>query len=305
MFGFLQIEEMHRELCLLVMHFIPPITPSQLPLPGSVFRSFLQSLIYKNKGADHNSSHPGYSSNCVLVSVYTVILHLLSEGFPVRDLTAFGSDSKIGSDQSFLHRGGAQSFPLCLFLKPDPQRTEISRLGGSYNYLLKCQPVFDKESELVNWNEGFMDSDEMKITHSTQQKPCCCSYADLDLDLDKQSKDPFKRPSTSSNSRAGSISVRTSHVEAECSTGNLNDDIVDKPGTSEQSEVVCRYRQMQKLSCVPSNCNFSAGTLSEEELLDAMLSLYHLGMAPNFKQVGADFCYFASVGSQKWLKDII
>ncbi|OVA13673.1 B30.2/SPRY domain [Macleaya cordata] len=276
-----KIEEIHRELCGLVIQFIPPIKPPQLP--GSVFRTFLQNLLLKNRGADRNPSPPGVSSNSVLVSVYTVILHFLSEGVAMGDICGWtrGSEIKAGVNVGFLHRGGHQSFPVGLFLKNDPHRIDISRLGGSFDHLLKFHPV-NEETEVIQWEEGCMDDEETRVTHSTRQKPCCCSSSDVDFT--KNSKDPIRYTAKGSRGHCGSIPERPAHVAAECSTGSLNDDIVDKPSSSDQSESEFGYRPMQHLRSVPRDSHLSSATLREEELLDAMLLLYHLGLAPNFKQ---------------------
>ncbi|XP_058084516.1 E3 ubiquitin-protein ligase RKP [Magnolia sinica] len=287
-----KIEEMHRELCCLVIQFTPPITPTQLP--GSLFRTFLQNLILKNRGADRNLSPPGVSSNSVLVSLYTVILHFLSEGFPMGDICGWmkGSRTKAGIDEGFLHRGGQQSFPVGLFLRTDPHRTDISRLGGSFNHLLKSHPVNDRETEVVQWEEGCMDDEKTKITHSTEKKPCCCSTSDVDFG--RTSKDPIRYISKGSRGHCSPIPERSAHVAAECSTGSLNDEIVDKPSSSDQSESDFRYRPVQTLRSLPSTSHLSNATLREEELLDAMLLLYHLGLSPNFKQAS----YYMSHQSQ-------
>ncbi|KAI3901073.1 hypothetical protein MKW92_036280 [Papaver armeniacum] len=199
------IEEMHRNLCGLVIQFIPSIKPPQLP--GSVFRTFLQNLLLKNRSADHNPSPHVVSSNSVLFSVYTVILHILSE-----------AETKSGVHVGFLHKGGHQSFPISMFLKSDPHRMDISRLGGSFDHLLSPPCC--------------MDDKETIITHSTRQKPCCCSSSDAD------SKDLIRSAAKGSRGH--------------CST------------------------------------------ISEKELLDALLLLYHLGLAPNFKQAS----YYTSHQSQ-------
>ncbi|MCL7029080.1 hypothetical protein MKW94_008116, partial [Papaver nudicaule] len=51
---------------------------------------------------------------------------------------------------------------------------------------------------------------------------------------------------------------------------------------------------MQQLRSVPKASHLSTATLSEEELLDTMLLLYNLGLAPNFKQAS----YYTSHQSQ-------
>ncbi|XP_068638077.1 E3 ubiquitin-protein ligase RKP-like [Aristolochia californica] len=287
-----KIEEMHRELCLLVIQFIPPTSPPQVP--GSVFWTFLQNLILKNRGADRSPPPPGVSNNSVLVSLYSVILHFLSEGFAVEEICAWMkcSKTKAGSDQGFLHRGGAQSFPLGLFLKADPHRADISRLGGSFSHLSKCYPVNGKEDEVVQWDESGIDDGDAKVTHSTRQKPCCCSTSDIDFG--RFSKGPIQSITKGSRTHCNPVSERSSRLVAECSTGSLNDEIVDKPSTSDQSESDFGYRSMQNMRSLPSTSHFSSTTLREEELLDSMLLLYHLGLSGNFKQAS----YYMSHQSQ-------
>ncbi|KAJ7956899.1 E3 ubiquitin-protein ligase RKP [Quillaja saponaria] len=276
-----KIEEKHRDLCRLVIQFIPPTTPPQLP--GAVFRTFLQNLLLKNRGADRNVPPPGVSSNSVLVSLYTVILHFLSEGFALGDVCDWLKSSKtIGSDVGFLHRGGQQNFPIGLFLRNDPHRTDISRLGGSYSHLSKLHPTIDQEAEVIRWEEGCMDDEETRVTHSTRQKPCCCSS--YDADLTRISKDPIKYKAKGSRGHCSSIPDRSTHVAAECSAGSLNDDMTDKPSSSDQSESEYGYLQVHPLKTVPKENNMSSATLREEELLDALLWLYNVGVAPNYKQ---------------------
>ncbi|KAI7730108.1 hypothetical protein M8C21_033314 [Ambrosia artemisiifolia] len=277
----LQIEEKHRDLCCLVMQFIPPVTPPQLP--GSVFRTFLQNIILRNRGADRNILSHGVSSNSVLVSLFTVLLHFLSEGFAVR---GFGSGTSGGHTVGFLHRGGQQTFPLPLILKDDPHRVEIPRLGGSYSHLANFHPVnVDPKTEVVQWEEGCVDDvdPETRITHLGIRKPCCC--LSLDVNFSRLSKNPFRYTTKASQSHCGSIPERSAQVAAECSSGNLNDDMADKPSTSDQSDSEFGYRLVQQMRVVALESTSSSSTLREEELLDAMLLLYHLGLAPNFKQV--------------------
>ncbi|KAA8530924.1 hypothetical protein F0562_005616 [Nyssa sinensis] len=284
--GVSKIEEKHRDLCRLVMRFIPPITPPQLP--GSVFRTFLQNILLKNRGADRNIPPPGVSNNSVLVSLFTVILHFLSEGFATSDICGWmkGCGTNSGPDVGFLHRGGQQSFPIGLFLKNDPHRVDISRLGGSYSHLTKSHPINDdQEAEVIRWEEGCMDDEETKVTHFGRQKPCCClSY---DADFTRISKNPIWYFTKGSRGHCSSIPERSANVAAECSTGNLNDEIADKPSTSDQSESEFGYRPVRRMRIVPRESNLSSAILKEEELLDAMLLLYHLGLAPNFKQASS------------------
>ncbi|KAL2521490.1 E3 ubiquitin-protein ligase [Forsythia ovata] len=281
-----KIEEKQRDLCRLVMQFIPPVTPPQLP--GSVFRTFLQNVLLKSRGADRNMPPPGVSNNSVLVSLFTIILHFLSEGFAVGDsydwIKGFGINS--GADVGFLHRGGQQSFPAGLFLKNDPHRVDISRLGGSYSHLLKFHPVDDQqEEEILRWEEGCMDDEKSRVTHLSGRKPCCCSS--YDVDFSKISKNSIRYSTKGSRGSCSSIPERSAHVAAECSTGNLNDEIADKPSTSDHSDSEFGFRPMQQMRILPRENKFSSATLKEEELLDAMLLLYHLGLASNFKQASS------------------
>ncbi|KAK6924149.1 Ubiquitin conjugation factor E4, core [Dillenia turbinata] len=277
-----KIEEKHRDLCRLVIQFIPPILPPQLP--GSVFRTFLQNLLLKNRGADRNVPPPGVSTNSVLVSLYTVILHFLSEGSAVGAICSWMKDSgnNAGSNVGFLHRGGQQTFPIGLFLRNDPHRMDISRLGGIFNHLMKFHPVNNQEEEVIRWEEGCTDDEQDRVTHSSRQKPCCCSS--YDVDYSGISKVPSRNMTKGSRSHCTPIAERPTHVAAECSTGNLNDEIADKPSSSDQAESEFEYRPVQHMMVVPRDSNVTSATLREEELLDSMLMLYHLGLAPNFKK---------------------
>ncbi|KAI5405191.1 E3 ubiquitin-protein ligase RKP isoform X1 [Lathyrus oleraceus] len=273
-----KIEEKHRDLCRLVIQFIPPMAPPQLP--GAVFRTFLQNLLLKNRGAERNVPPPGVSSNSVFISIYTVVLHFLSEGFALGDICGWLKSYK--SDVGFLHRGGQQSFPIHLFLRNDPHRTDISRLGGSYTHLSKLHSVIDHEREVVQWDEGCMDNEEIRVTHSTKQKPCCCSS--YDSEFARSSKVPAKYLAKGSRGHCSSIPERPAHVTAECSDGSLNGEIADKPSSSDQSEPEYGYRQVHHLKSVPKDTDMCMDILQEEELLDALLWLYQFGLAPNFKQ---------------------
>ncbi|KAH7565886.1 hypothetical protein JRO89_XS08G0031300 [Xanthoceras sorbifolium] len=286
-----KIEEKHRELCLLVIQFIPPILPPQLP--GSVFRTFIQNILLKNRGADRNVPPPGVSSNSVIVSLYTVILHFLSEEFAMGDICGWLKSSDIdGRDVGFLHRGGQQSFPIGLFLKNDPHRADISRLGGSFSHLSKSHPVCDQNAEVIRWEEGCMDDEETRVTHLTEQKPCCCSS--YDADFTRSLKYPIRCTAKGSRGHCSAVPERSAHVAAECSAGSLNDEIADKPSSSDQSESDFGYCPVRHTRTVPRDSNMSAATLREEELLDALLLLYHIGLAPNFKQAS----YYMSHQSQ-------
>ncbi|XP_021887448.1 LOW QUALITY PROTEIN: E3 ubiquitin-protein ligase RKP [Carica papaya] len=275
-----KIEEKQRDLCLLVIQFIPPISPPQPP--GSVFRTFVKNLLLKNRGADRNVPPPGVSSNSVLVSLFTVILHFLSEGFAMGDICGWLKNCTSHHDVGFLHRGGQQQFSVGLFLRSESYPEDISRLGGSFSHLSKSHPVDDQEAEVIRWEEGCMDDKENRVTHSTNQKPCCCSV--YDVDFGRTLKDPGKNVSKVSRGHCSSIPERSAHVAAECSTGSLNEEIADKPSSSDQSESEFGYCPVWNTRTEPRECNFTSATLSEDELLDGLLLLYHIGLAPNFKQ---------------------
>ncbi|KAL8160739.1 hypothetical protein V2J09_002276 [Rumex salicifolius] len=272
-----KIEEKHRDLCCLVIQFLPPATPHQLP--GAVFRTFLQNLLLKNR-EDRNVSSPGVLSNPVLVSLYTVILYFLSEGFPNGLSKTWGVDAN--NNIGFLHRGGQQSFPVGLFLKNDPLRDDIARLGGSFSHLSRSHQTQDQDIEVISWEEGCMDDKDTRVTHCTRQKPCCCSS--YDIDVSRFYCDPIRFSSRASRGQNTPIPERSAHVSTEYSDGSLSDEISDKPSSSDHSHSQFEFRPVQHTRIVPRDYNFSSAILREEELLDAMLLLYHMGLAPNYKQ---------------------
>lgn len=274
----MQIEEMHRQLCCMIIRFLPPTTPTQLP--GSVFRNFLQNLILKARGAEHKMSPSDASSNSTLVSLFTVILYFLSEGFSMDDIyNLMGSTANDEAGGGFLHRGGKRNFPVALFLNADPHRGWISRVGGSINHLLKSHPI-DDEEKVMCWDEGCMDDHDTRITHSTRQKPCCCSSTEADIF--RTSNDNVKCLGRSS--KGPCTSIPESSVNAECAADSLSDGIVDKPSSSDPIESDFGYQNLQHLGCELMVNTSSLDILREEELLDIMLFLYHLGVAPKFRQ---------------------
>lgn len=276
----MQIEEMHRQLCCMIIRFLPPTTPTQLP--GSVFRTFIQNLILKTRGAEHKMSPSDASSNSALVSLFTVILYFLSEVFSMEDIyDLMGSTANAEAGVGFLHRGGKRNFPVALFLNADPHRGVISRVGGSINHLLKSHPIDDQE-KIMWWDEGCMDDHDTSITHSTVQKPCCCSSSEADIF--RTSKENVKCLGRSSKGPCTSIPERS--VNAECAAGSLNDVIVEKPSSSDPTESNFGYQTLQHLGSESMVNTSSLDVLREEELLDIMLFLYHLGVAPKFRQAG-------------------
>ncbi|KAK7273452.1 hypothetical protein RIF29_14502 [Crotalaria pallida] len=118
-------------------------------------------------------------------------------------------------------------------------------LGGSYTHLSKLHPAIDHEMEVVLWDEGCMDSEENRVTHSTRQKPCCCS--NYDSDYTRNLKVPAKFVAKGSRGHCSSIPDRHAHVASECSDDSLNDEITDKPSSSDQSEPEYGYRNMHHM----------------------------------------------------------
>ncbi|KAL5197301.1 hypothetical protein ABZP36_000813 [Zizania latifolia] len=285
-----KIEEKHRELCSLVICFVPPASPPQLP--GSVFRSFVQNSILKARGGDHRIAVNGTFNDTVLVSLYTVILHLLSEGFSM-DSSGPASSSRVnyGNGVGFLHKGGKRRFPTQLLFRNDAYYSVIPRIGGSLNHLLMFHQVDTKEDE-VQWDEGCMNDEETRITHTTVQKPCCCSITDVTVGL--RFKENAKYIPSTSKGPCKPMHERSAHAAAECSGRSLSDEIEDKPSTSAQSEIEYGYQALHYLESISLTNQFSSEALKEEELLDFMLLLYHLGVSPNFRQA----FYFMSQQSQ-------
>ncbi|KAH9610912.1 hypothetical protein KSS87_006588 [Heliosperma pusillum] len=287
-----KIEEKHRDLCCLVIQFTPPVPPPQFP--GSVFRKFLQNTLLKYRGADRSMAPAGVLGNTVLVSLYTVILHFLSEGFPMADICGWSKNRRDDdkNDIGFLHRGGQLSFPIKLLVKNDLQRIDIPRIGGSFGNLLELYPLCEQESEVLTWEEGCMETEETRVTHLTRQKPCCCSS--YDIDFTRIYRDPITFIPRGSRGHSSSVRERSSQVATECNAGNLNGEIEEKPSSSDHSHSPFGYRLLQPSRIVPKESNISSAALREDELLDIMLLLYQMGVAPNFKQAS----YYMSHQSQ-------
>lgn len=277
-----KIEEMHQRLCSLVIHFVPRAAPCQPP--GSVFNTFLQNFILKVRGAEHKMTSSNVSNNSVVVSLYTVILRFLSEGFPVEGISGFvkGSGVNLGANVGFLHRGGKRRFPVELFFTGDANCAGARRIGGSLNHLVNSQLFNEEQTKEVQWIEGCMDDEETTVTHSTIQKPCCCSSSDVD---DIQTvEDSIGYTSRGLKGFCIPISERSLNVVTLCNSRSLGDEIVDKPSSSNQSDVDTGCRSLPCPESIATTSELSLEVLREEELLDMMLFLYHLGVAPNFRQ---------------------
>jgi len=82
-FHVMQVEELQWELFRQLLQFVPSSSGElQQQVPGVVFlRRFLQQLVCKNRAAKTGVWHrQAISDNSELVSVYCVLLRLLSEG---------------------------------------------------------------------------------------------------------------------------------------------------------------------------------------------------------------------------------
>lgn len=184
-------------------------------------------------------------------------------------------------------RVGKRSFPVSIFLK-DSGATDFARLGGTFSHLVKTFPVGLDVSE-VEWEESCMDEGDNVVRHDGKLKPACCS--DLTLSgLLSDSKTPVRAPSKLvAVSAAAGVSERAgSPISSNYTSGRSCDGCVeDKPSSSGRVDIglggapVSRsykrqgFKPMKELS----------ESIREEELLDIMLLLYHLGLAQNFKQV--------------------
>ncbi|KAG6508926.1 hypothetical protein ZIOFF_034308 [Zingiber officinale] len=275
-----KIEEKHRELCSLVIQFVPPAIPKELP--GSVFRAFLQGFILKVRGIQNKMTTSVVSNNSVVVSLYTVILHFLSEGFKVEGLS--GSLKGIGlnleSDVGFLHRAGKRRFPLELFFVGDENCAGVRRIGGGFSNHLFNSQFSEEKAKVVQWDEGGMDDDATRITHSTMKKPCCCSNSANDVET---SKHGIMLTSGGFKGLCSPVPVRSTQVVA-MNSSNPDAGIVDKPSTSNQSEAYSGCGSLQYSESRTSFIEHSLDVLREEELLHTKLLLYHLGVASNFRQ---------------------
>ncbi|XP_073388310.1 E3 ubiquitin-protein ligase RKP [Physcomitrium patens] len=283
-----KIEELQWELCGRLLQFVPPpTTESPQPVPGVVFRSFLRNLVCKNRGANRMAP-AGLSGNSVLVSTYYVLLRLLSEGFgPGKTNGDVGERMKDqGYSTGFLHRVGKRRFPVNILLK-DSSATDFVRLGGNFSHLVKTSPV-ELDVLEVEWEESCMDEGDDVVRHGGKLKPACCS--DLVLSgLLSDSKTPVKVSSEIfALSATTGVNERTSSsISSNYNSGRSCDGCVeDKPSSSGRVDI--------SVSGAPVSRSYDrrgfksskelSEAIREEELLDIMLLLYHLGLAQDFKE---------------------
>eukprot|EP00252_Welwitschia_mirabilis_P021316 TRINITY_DN5440_c0_g1_i1.p1 TRINITY_DN5440_c0_g1~~TRINITY_DN5440_c0_g1_i1.p1 ORF type:complete len:1320 (-),score=231.72 TRINITY_DN5440_c0_g1_i1:184-4143(-) len=277
-----KVEEMQFELCRILISFNPSSRHSRSQ--GLVFRTFLDNLIWKNKGAERNILPLDLSNNSVLVSAFTVLLRFLSDGFGMGNILESIECQRqtIGNGVGFLHRDGKRSFPVALFLKADSHGMDFSRLGGTFNHLVKNRQINDEELEEIQWDEGCMELEENIVTHSSRQKPCCCSYTASSYSSTEKSF--LKAISKCSSSHDNSIQDRATG-NTECPSRGYSTNVDDKASTSEHTGSEILYQLVPIQGEAGSQLTQVFGSaLREEELFDIMVLLYHLGVAPNFKQ---------------------
>lgn len=291
-----KVEELQWELSCYLLEFVPSavsysgtdaepsvarsVFKSSLTHPsGSVFMSFLRHLVSKNKGAARNMPPPGLSDNSVLVTAYTVLLRFLSEGLGSSNFTTIGKEQ--GELLGFLHRGGKRSFKVRLFLDSDPYAHDFARLGGTFSHLCKTQTLSPEDYEDVEWEESYMEDGEKRVAHSGKQKPCCCSG--ISGSPTSCSKGSARVVNKCFNIHLSSVSESSGTSRAGQGRRSCSDDDEEKPSSSGRVDSGFRCLPFHpQTKC--SSKSFLTDAVWKEELLDTMVLLYHLGVAPNFKQ---------------------
>ncbi|KAI4383499.1 hypothetical protein MLD38_009332 [Melastoma candidum] len=161
-------------------------------------------------------------------------------------------------------------------------------------HLLKNSPAVVREDEIIWREEGCTDNDDTRITHSPFQKPCCCSS--YDVDLGRTLKLPIKYKAKDSRGHCSPIPDRPAHLAAECRPGTPDDEIENKASTSNQFGSEFGYQVVQHLRIVRKDCVTSSATIREQELLDSLLLLHHMGIPPC---ISSDAVHFSIGRSQQ------
>lgn len=153
---------------------------------------------------------------------------------------------------------------------------------------MKTSPV-ELDVLEVEWEESCMDEGDDVVRHGGKLKPACCS--DLVLSgLLSDSKTPVKVSSEIfALSATTGVNERTSSsISSNYNSGRSCDGCVeDKPSSSGRVDI--------SVSGAPVSRSYDrrgfksskelSEAIREEELLDIMLLLYHLGLAQDFKEV--------------------
>ncbi|KAL3692194.1 hypothetical protein R1sor_005845 [Riccia sorocarpa] len=304
-----KVEELHWELCRTLLHFVPPSDTvvtgfTSGSSSGFLFGKFMRNLICKNSGANRNIPPPGLSDNSVLVSAYYVLLRFLSEGLEGNKFGDTGEAGKELQDKcaGFLHRAGKRTFPAGLFLKENGYCYDFARLGGTFSHLTKALPVSTEDYADVEWEESEMDDGKTVVKHGGRCKPACCLDLGFTTSTHVEMKSPVEKGPVAQSS---SVSERSNAINSECSSSHCDDMEEDKPSSSGRVDTLLSRR----LSPVRKNerTGFKAikdlsEAIREEELLDMLVLLYHLGLGSNFKQASYDMQHQMQLISQ--LEDI-
>ncbi len=184
-------------------------------------------------------------------------------------------------------REGKRSFPVHLFLK-DGSSTDFSRLGGTLSHLIKTYPV-GLDSPNVEWVESSMDEGDELVRHGGKLQPACCSEVVMG-GLGHDSKSPAQAATkiVTSSLKTG-ISERAASPLSNDHNGHSCDGCEEgKPCSSGRMDISLQgatvLRSTYKRAGFQPIMELSEA-IREEELLDIMVLLYHLGLAQNFKQV--------------------
>lgn len=167
--------------------------------------------------------------------------------------------------------------------------TDFARLGGTFSHLVKTFPIGLDVPE-VEWEESCMDEGDAIVQHGGKWKPACCTDSTLSGLLVIDSKSPVRAPTkiVTSSTTAGASERATSPMSSNYSGRTCDECVEDKPSSSGMVDVslegapVSRSYKRQGFKPIKE----LSEAIREEELLDIMLLLYHLGLAQNFKQVG-------------------
>lgn len=184
-------------------------------------------------------------------------------------------------------RVGKRSFPVSIFLK-DASATDFARLGGTFSHLVKTFPV-GLDVPDVEWEESCMDEGDNVVRHGGKLKPACCSDVTLS-GLVSDSKSLVRASSKMvAVSAASGVSERASSPISSNYTSGRSCEGCEEDKASSSGRVdmsleggpVSRSYKRQGFKPIKE----LSEAIREEELLDIMLLLYHLGLAQNFKQV--------------------
>eukprot|EP00898_Chlorokybus_atmophyticus_P004629 jgi/Chlat1/5167/Chrsp33S05151 len=124
-------EQLQLRLCSRLMTYTPVAQRSASvsgDKQGSVFQKFCRHILAKNRGVNRNVQPPGLSDNSVLVSLYFVVLRVLTP---------------------YLASSEPHYFPSRLFLDQSMEAFDVARLGGTVSHLRKTLPAEPADYEDV------------------------------------------------------------------------------------------------------------------------------------------------------------